>query len=84
MNRFVSVVVLIAMFGFTGCQPSEERSTPQSEISTVRTVEPALRIGPAIEIAEKEIDLGIIPPQVSEIVGRLYYNSCGMQHYENM
>jgi hypothetical protein len=62
--------------GFTGCQPSEERSTPQSEISTVRTVGPDLRSGPAVEVMEKEIDLGAIPPEVSEIVGNiLFYNN---------
>jgi len=76
MNRFVSVIVLIAMFGFTGCQPSEEKSIPQSEMSAVRTIEPALRSGPSIEIAEKEIDLGVIPSEAGEIVGSvLFYNN---------
>ena len=68
MRQFAGVLVLIFVFGVTGCQPSEERSTPQNAISTATTVEPALRSGPAIEVMEKEIELGDIPEDQQHIV----------------
>ena len=79
MKRFVCVLVLISVFGVTGCQPSEERLTSQSEISTVTTVEPALRSGPAIEVMEKEIELGDIGVEEDEFVGRIFFFNAGSE-----
>ena len=79
MKQLACVLVLIFVFGFTGCQPSEERATPQSSISTVTTVELALSSGPAIEVMEKEIELGDIGVEEDEFVGRIFFFNAGSE-----
>ena len=79
MKQFACVLVFISLFGAFGCQPSEERSTPKSAISTVKTVEPALRSGAAIEVMEKEIELGDIGVEEDEIVGRIVFFNVGSE-----
>ena len=79
MNRFLIVLVLVSVFGVSGCQPSEERSTPQNAISTVKTVEPALLSGAAIEVMEDEIELGDIGFEEDEIVGRVVFFNVGSE-----
>ena len=76
-QRFACVLVLSALFSFTGCQPSEERATPQSVISTA--VEPALHSGAAIEVMEKEIELGDIGVEEDEFVGRVVFFNVGSE-----
>ena len=79
MNRFVSVIVIIALFGVSGCQPSEERATSQNAISRVTTVEPVLRSGAAIEVMEDEIELGDIGVEEDEIVGKIVFFNVGSE-----
>ncbi len=79
MKQFACVLVLIFVFGVTGCQPSEEKSTPRSVISTATTVEPALRSGAAIEVIKNEIELGDIGVEEDEFaVGWAWWSAfCG-------
>ncbi len=80
MKRFVCVLILISVFGVSGCQPSEERSTSQSVISTAKTVDSALRSGAAIEVMEKEIELGDIGVEEDEFVGRIFSLMSAVRH----
>ena len=79
MKQLFIILVLVVVFGFVGCQPSEEISTPQREISAVRTVEPALRSGAAIEVMENEIELGDIGVEEDEFVGRIFFFNVGSE-----
>ena len=79
MKRFACVLILISVLGVSDCQPSEKMPTPRSAISTSTAVESALRSGAAIEVMEKEIELGDIGVEEDEIVGRVVFFNVGSE-----
>jgi len=56
----------MASIGLSSCAPATDRTKAQKDVPALNKSGAVSSAGPAIEIAEKEIDLGIIPPQVSE------------------
>lgn len=76
MREFVILVALMASIGLSSCAPATDRTKAQKDVPALNKSGALSSSGPVIEIAEKEVDLGIIPPEVSEIVGSiLFYNN---------
>lgn len=72
-NIFLSVLLLTAVL--VGCTPQQEVKATDSQ--PIAKPKAAVRQGPAIEIIEKEIDLGTIPHNVEEIVGYIQIANVG-------
>lgn len=72
----VFLIVLIGLSVF-GCSPSwmKPESKETTQISS-ETVKPKVS-GPAIDVWEKRIDLGVIGEETEEIVGSIYFSNAG-------
>ena len=71
--RLGFVIILVSAIGFVGGCNQVENNSGNSSAGSL-TSEP-IRTGPAVEVAEKEIDLGDIPVEEAEVVGQiLLYN----------
>ncbi len=79
MREFVIFAALIASIGLSSCAPATDRTKAQKDIPALNKSGAVPSAGPAIEIAEKEIDLGTIPPEASEIVGSVYFYNNGSE-----
>ena len=76
MKYFIIFAALLTSMGLSSCVPATDRTKAQKDIPALNKSGALLSTGPAIEVIEKEIDLGIIPPEVGEIVGSiLFYNN---------
>jgi protein-disulfide isomerase len=75
MREFVILAVLLTSIVLSSCAPTTDRTKAQKDIPVLNKSGALSSTGPAIEVIEKEIDLGIIPVEVGEIVGSIdFYN----------
>ena len=75
----ILVVVLFASFGICGCNRTNESAQLKSGIKADKAI---LRSGPAIEIKEKEIDLGTIPVEENMVIGQIFFSNVGSEVLE--
>jgi len=68
---------LVVLFSMMGCVPSEQRATESVIASPVKDTSTVS--GPAIKVAETEIDLGNIPVDAQEVVGSIFFFNDGSQ-----
>ncbi|MGR3301915.1 MAG: hypothetical protein ACUZ8I_05365, partial [Candidatus Scalindua sp.] len=76
MNRFIYIVLFIVI-SIAGCIPSEEKGNSISNVLTENKLRTVSVDGPAIEIVDKEIDLGAIPAEDKYIIGRIVFFNIG-------
>ena len=60
MKRILIVLILVVVFCFFGCRPSEESADVGGGVSVVEEIEEVLRRGAAIEVMEEELGLGAV------------------------
>jgi hypothetical protein len=79
MREFVILAALLTSIGLNSCAPATDRTKAQKDVPALNKSGALSSAGPAIEIAEKEVDLGAIPPEVGEIVGSVYFYNNGSE-----
>jgi protein-disulfide isomerase len=77
MKRNILVLNIVVLFSIFGCTPAEQKDGDNVVIKSEAKTSAA--IGPVIEVAETEIDLGNIPADVDEIVGSIFVFNNGSQ-----
>ena len=73
MRDFMIFAVLMASIGLSSGASAADGAMAQKDVPVLNTA------GPLIEVAEKEIDLGVIPADVGEIVGSIYFYNNGSE-----
>jgi len=65
MIPWLTLLPLMASIGLSSCAPATDRTKAQKDVPALNKSGAVSSAGPAMEVMEKEVDLGAIPPEVA-------------------